>query len=1239
MNGKNHLRSIVVFSLLAIVSVLFSATRPLAAEANAFSLTLNVSPAGSGTAVANPGPPYSQNQVVTLTATPNNGYVFDRWVLGDDSKWWDAGWDYRVEVTANAAGYARKNKPAEFDLNFTQLWSTLGASGTLDPNSIRVVEVDGNDNVIDADVPFQFDRAADFNAATKAAGTVVVIMEGNTAAGATRTYHVYFDVTGKGFPAPNVTPQVVLSEQADESIAAFKIETATGTLFIHKPGGGVSSYNDLNGNDWVSWNSASGSAGAFRGIPNAVGGNNSGFHPGKGPMTGTILSQGPIKTTLHFRLTKAGSCDKERWEGIFEIYPNYSTFTMLQACVSSAINYPFWLLYEGTPGGKLDPATDYVVFSNGTQINAGQTRNGDLPNEEWAYVVDPNVGGAGRAIFLANHKDDTQNDTYYPDNAKVMTILGFGRNGSSLLIPGTSVPHSLTFGLMDETAIDNAKPVIYNAYRDLNTSIGNAQARSGASLGTQNPVQFTITGEHTIIAQFKPAQYTVNFTVTPEGTGTVAKSPNKATYNFGEQVTLTAAPTAPGFFFGNWSGDASGTDNPVTVTVTKNMNVVATFVQAYTVNATASPLEGGTVLLSPPGPTYAPGTEVNVTAAANNGYSFIGWEGGTLTGSNPIETITVNSNVNIVAKFAQPQFTFSATSAGNGSVDWTPKKAAYAAGEQIIVTATPNTGYAFENWTGSLTSTVNPLTFPITGNTSLIANFVETQLFTLAVSVPGGGGTVTKDPDQASYQAGATVTLTAVPDSGKQFIQWGGDAGGTNPVTHITMTGNKVVTAQFADEGEPLTITISPPQGGTVTKQPDQEYYLPGTQVTLTAQPNTGWTFDGWSGDATGTELTTVVTIGPSGSNVTAAFSAPGPFTLTTSTAGSGSGTITINPQKAEYAFGDVVKLTAVPSNGSTFAGWSGDAVGTNNPINVTMNGDKNIVATFILPTGPYTDQFDTCSLDAKWGSPIDPAGDGAFKVNGKQLLITVPEGATHNLWTDNKNAPRVMQTADNVDFEYIVKFDSAVTQTAQMQGIIIEQDEQNFARFDFEYNDGMKAYAATFADGASRRRISIDINAADAVYLRVMRVGVRWFMYYSPNGETWTEAGSFNNYVLNVTKAGVFAGNVAMKGQPAPAHTAVVDFFRNKAHGPLPADRPLLSVTTIGSGSVTTNPPIDQLTCGGTVNLTANPGFGSTFTGWSGDITGAQSSVSLLITGPKQVTATFGGSAMRFIALPVIIR
>lgn len=1240
MRGKQHLRPIVALCLLAISILLLSAAGPLAAETNAFSLTLNVSPPGSGTATAAPSGPYNENDVVTLTASPSAGFVFDKWVLADDNKWWDAGWDYRVGVTAAAAGYARQNKPAEFQLNFTQLWNSLGASGALDPNSIRVVEVDGNGNVIDDSVPFQFDAAKDFNASTKAAGTLVLIMEGNTGAGATRRYHVYFDKTGKGFPAPNVPAQVVLTDGVtDESIASLRIVTPNSTLFLHKAGGGLSSLNDVNGNDWISWNSAPDSAGAYRGIPNAAGGSNSGlFHPGLGgKMVSTVLNSGPIKATVHVIETSAPQ--RTKWEGMYEFYPGYTTFTMINASVSAAVEYKFYFLYEGTPGGKLDPATDFVVLSNGQQITAGQSRNGDLPDEEWSYIADPNVGASGRAIFLINHKDDIQNDSYAPDGKNLMTIMGFGRNGATPNLLNNSTPRKFSFGLMDETQIDNAKPIIYNTYRDLTVNVGAAEGRSGASLGSQNPVQFTITGEHTITAQFKPAQYTVTTNVSPEGTGTVTKTPNKATYNNGEEVTLTATATAPGYNFAGWQGDASGTSNTVKITVTKNMVVTAVFAQSFTITTSANPAEGGTVTLNPPGP-YQPGAQVTISAVANNGYTFINWSGD-LNSLNPVENVVVNGNLTIVANFGQPQYTFNATSAGNGSVDWEPKKAAYAPGEVVTVTATAATGYVFSNWSGSISSQANPLVIPILANTTVIGNFIAAETYTVDVTVPGGGGTVTKSPPGPNYPAGEVVTLSAVPDSGKRFVSWGGDASGTDPQIEIEVTANLSITATFADDGHPVNVTLVPPQGGAVTKNPNQAFYAVGTVVTLTAVANTGWTFTGWSGDIVDPNPTTVVTVEEGGIDVVATFTAPGPFVLNVTTTGNGTGSVTINPVKTEYFFGETVKLTAVPGLGSVFAGWSGDATGNKNPITLTMDNDKNVVANFIVPSGPFSDNFDSCSLSPRWGQLIDPLGDGSVKVNGTHLHITVPEGATHNVWSDGVNAPRVMQSADNLDFEYIVKFDSQVTQNAQMQGLIIEQDAQNFARFDFEFNNTVKAYAATIADGAARKRFSVDINPADAVYLKITRVVNNWTMSYSGNGIDWTVAGIIKNYVLNVSKAGIFAGNVAPKGAPAPAHTAIIDYFQNVAQGPMPGDAPLLDIQTVGGGTVTTNPPLSQLACGQTVTLTATPGFGWAFGSWSGDASGTQASVSLLLTGPKKVTATFTqtGDGKYYLFLPATLR
>ena len=68
-------------------------------------------------------------------------------------------------------------------------------------------------------------------------------------------------------------------------------------------------------------------------------------------------------------------------------------------------------------------------------------------------------------------------------------------------------------------------------------------------------------------------------------------------------------------------------------------------------------------------------------------------------------------------------------------------------------------------------------------------------------------------------------------------------------------------------------------------------------------------------------------------------------YTLTINT--SGSGTVTKDPNKTTYTYGEVVTLTAAPATGWSFSAWSGGLSGSTNPTTITMNGDKNVTATF----------------------------------------------------------------------------------------------------------------------------------------------------------------------------------------------------------------------------------------------------------------------------------------------------
>jgi hypothetical protein len=132
--------------------------------------------------------------------------------------------------------------------------------------------------------------------------------------------------------------------------------------------------------------------------------------------------------------------------------------------------------------------------------------------------------------------------------------------------------------------------------------------------------------------------------------------------------------------------------------------------------------------------------------------------------------------------------------------------------------------------------------------------------------------------------------------------------------------------------------------------------YTQGAQVTLTATPATGSRFAGWSGGGCSGTSTCTMTMS-SDQSVTATFTAipPGRHSLAVSKAGSGSGTVTSSPAgiscgaacATTFPAASQVTLTATPSAGSAFAGWSGgDCTGQGKCI-VTLSTDETVTAAF----------------------------------------------------------------------------------------------------------------------------------------------------------------------------------------------------------------------------------------------------------------------------------------------------
>lgn len=385
---------------------------------------------------------------------------------GTAAGWYDPAWDYRVAVTVEAAGYGRTAKPVEVELDFTALLHDLDRGGALDLRSIRVVEVSAQGQVLDDEVPFQFDPAADFDARRNAQGVLIFLLTGETAADATRRYHVYFDTSGS-FTPPTITPLVTLTDNVqDESFDSYQIATGRATYYYHKLGGGFSSLVDADGLDWISWNALPGSSGSFRGIPNLVHPDNGGyFHPGTTTTISTILNQGPLKVSF-YSISGDGL-----WEAKWEVFPGYARMTVLRAL------FNYWFQYEGTPGSVLEVNQDVVVRSSGEQALASAAWSGDLVGEEWAYIADPAVG---RAIYFIHHTEDDIVDSYRPSSDGRMTILGFGRHLNNRYLNG--FPKQFTFGLADATAYGEVAALVHDAYKPLEVVLGAAEEEGRTTL-------------------------------------------------------------------------------------------------------------------------------------------------------------------------------------------------------------------------------------------------------------------------------------------------------------------------------------------------------------------------------------------------------------------------------------------------------------------------------------------------------------------------------------------------------------------------------------------------------------------------------------------------------------------------------------------------------------------------------------------------------------------------------------
>ena len=185
--------------------------------------------------------------------------------------------------------------------------------------------------------------------------------------------------------------------------------------------------------------------------------------------------------------------------------------------------------------------------------------------------------------------------------------------------------------------------------------------------------------------------------------------------------------------------------------------------------------------------TAATGTEITLTAMPKEGYHFKEWQvmsGGVTIKDNKFLMPSANVEVKaIFEKDAPPtptEFTITVKTDGNGTASASHAKAVV--GTEIILTATPKTGYHFKEWqviSGGVTIENNKFTMP-SANVEVKAIFEKDAPpapteFTITVTSGDNG---TASASHAKAVVGTEITLTATPNKGYHFKEWQVISGG-----------------------------------------------------------------------------------------------------------------------------------------------------------------------------------------------------------------------------------------------------------------------------------------------------------------------------------------------------------------------------------------------------------------------------------------------------------------------------
>jgi uncharacterized repeat protein (TIGR02543 family) len=607
---------------------------------------------------------------------------------------------------------------------------------------------------------------------------------------------------------------------------------------------------------------------------------------------------------------------------------------------------------------------------------------------------------------------------------------------------------------------------------------------------------------------------------------------------------------------------------------------------------------------------------------------------------------TVTGNQNVV----------SFTADSSGSLTGSTSQTVQYNNSTTPVTAVPNDGHYFVNWTGSggfATTASNPLVVDhVIAPQTISANF---GIYQYPVTFrAASNGSLTGATAQTIEYGGSSTAVQAVPTIGYHFANWTGPGAfvlsTTNPLVVNNVGTAQDITANFAIDQIPVNFTAG--TNGSLTGTSSQTINYNGSTTAVTANPATGYHFVNWTG--TGGFVTTtsnplVVNNVTTAQTITANF-AINQYQVTITAGANGTLVQGVASQTVNYN-GSTTSIIAAANTGYHFVNWTcpGKTFSSGNILIV-----NNVTEAMTITANFAIDQYPVTFTAGPNGS-LTGATSQLITNNGSTTAVTAVPAPGYYLvsWTGDGFAttasnPLVLNnvtsgqsiTANFAIYQYPVNFSAMncnlsgnLSQNVNYGGSATAVTATPIANYHFVGWAFTPGYITT----STNPLVVSNITAPQSI---TASCAINQFSVYFNAGPNGTLAGQ-TSQVVNAGR-----GTTAVSAYPAANYHFVnwtgTGGFVTTTTNPLNVypttdqsitanfaiDQYPVTFTSGGNGSLTGATSQNVIVNNSTTAVTAVPAPGYHFVNWTGTggfVTTSSNPLTVYVTAAQNITANFG--------------